>query len=287
MQIIRKYATLPVYPYHGVRKKQKILAFPLQFYTRPPVFFKSEQNEVISGAIGAFHSFIVSLCSEDPSELESIVEWNLLQRLKSVLSDLKKSGHHLHIVGSQTDTQGRVLEELFRAGCLLPYRNLNFQEEIYVHSKRNIRDIELKFTSLANQPDLTLRLKTLAKLNLKEMNQNLTHGKEKELKEMQARLGNVPLYLHTMDIGIVSRFKVAIKDANGKVIDGSKDDSLEFHSLRLEMLLPRHFGLLKWLPPVSAYCKWFMTQFEDQLQWTIVDVDGFMGGNELTKPAKP
>jgi hypothetical protein len=96
-------------------------------------------------------------------------------------------------------------------------------------------------------------------------------------------LNKYPLSLIQIDIGVISKQKLAIIDKEGRHFDGTDNpDFKEFHVMRIENLVAPQNVMRKILYYSSGFQDWLNANFEHMInQWTIVDVDGYMDGNLL------
>ena len=282
--VLRRYSILPPYPYHYQPRSQHFPDFPLQFRSPRPPFFYSGNSEFLTGAIAAFHTLLTIMAQPTASDyLDSLVEWNLSQRVKDQLTRLKSEGFHAKLVGDAAKTEAVAMHVHYISGSLLPFRNLNLPVTEYNHFPHTIRQTEFH-QYLIKKFESVKGVKKLIDLDLKELNKRQGGEKELEIKRIQSGLKLLPLMITTVDVGIVSRHKLWISNSSGELLDGNSSSEVEeFHTLRLEKVIYRPFGLLRWLPPFRIYQQWLEKQLMELTQWTISDVDGYMGGNPLTK----
>ena len=216
-------------------------------------------------------------------DLDSVAEWNLSQRLKEQLARLKAEGLQVKLAGETAKTEAVALDVHFTGGSLFPFRNLNLPATEYLHTSRMMNHAEVDFFFI-KQSAKVRKVKELLEIDLKDLNKREKKERDMEIRQIQSGLKLIPLIIKTVDVGIVSKHKLWISNSSGELLDGdSTSEKEEFHTLRLEKVLEPHLGLLRWLPPWSTYQQWLERQLMEFTQWTIADVDGWMGGNPLTK----
>lgn len=281
--LLRCIATLPNYPYHSQPRTQRFTDFPLHFNSPKPAFFQPGNSEFLTGAIAAFHTLLTLMTQTPLTDLDTVAEWNLSQHLKTHINQLHSDGYRLKSTGSDTTTQAVALSVQFTGGSLFPYRNLNQQANEYLHTSKMMNQAQVDFFFLRKSEKIR-NVNRLISIDLKELNRKKGGESESEVKQIQTGLKLIPLIMKTVDVGFVSTHKLHIVSDSGETVDGdSAADTEEFHTIRLEKVLEPRLGVLKWIPPWKTYKEWLERQMQELTQWTIVDVDGCMGGNPLAK----
>ncbi|CAG9329455.1 unnamed protein product [Blepharisma stoltei] len=292
-----------LYPYHTIEKSkaQKLIDFPLQFYSEnfpkkeqepiPSISYNDEIAETLEGATYGCGTFLSLLAEENFKDLEDLVEWNMFKALEKSIKSYKDQGYTITSIGSTENSKAEILDFNMYVGCLLPYRNLNLEVSQYeIFSEENkeplpkVHEYKIKTEEDWSYSDLPDFLE-FESLNLKEISRGGNIELYKRRIERLGRLLNFnPITMHVIDIGYTSTFKLLVKDKEGKIIEGTNDENKqEFHSFRMESVIYEENLFEKLFDPSHSLQNFLNEKFPGLLnQFTISDVDGLMNGNPFT-----
>lgn len=275
------------YPFLSRTKSyhKPISTFPLSFATsktsRDTDVLIPQDSEEYKGLIKIYEVFINSLISQDLSDLDYLLESNLIFRARSSLKALNENEFKLYMKGSLKSAQIFNINESFYKGSILPQRNLNFPSEYYYIEKNKIdcqESCEYKFKSLVKQK---IDFSEFKDLDLDQINQSddLQPYRD-QVTLILTGMNTNPIENNTYDYGIFTNFKVFAKDKSGNIVAGKDDDEFEFHTLRVES-----FGLESKFMDFSVPWGYDANKFYSEKlgnylnQYTLTDIDGFMNGN--------
>ena len=275
------------YPFFSRTKSyhKPIHAFPLSFATdktsRDTDVLIPQDSDEYKGLIKIYEVLINSLISQNTSNLEFLLESNLIFRTQSSLKALNENEFKLHLRGSLESAQIFNLNESFYKGSILPQRNLNFPSEYYFIEKNQIdsqESCEYKFKSLVKSK---VDFSQFKDLDLDQINQldNLEKYKN-SVSLILTGMNSNPIENNTYDYGIFTNFKVFVKDKKGNVVAGKDDSEFEFHTLRVESFSLESKFMDFNVPWGYDANKFFTEKLSNYLnQYTLTDIDGFMKGN--------
>lgn len=275
------------YPYHKFGRSQlsSLQNFPLILNSEPDIEYEwYDGGSEYEGFAKAFQIFMESFASRKYSDLDNLAEVNMITRFMNSWEPHHASGYHMSLIGNPESIKIASIAHHNYIGTFLPFRNLNLPTEYYtfIHKKfddkfvssftrAEIRDIKYPKASFSEFEDLDLE-----KLN-KEY--SLSSHKEEILK-LISHMRKFPLMAWITDVGILSNYKIIIKDSQGKIVYGNEDDKEEFHSMRFEYIrdFPSFTNLLTFEGARAR--KFFREKLGNYYkQFTIVDVDGFIDKN--------
>ena len=168
---------------------------------------------------------------------------------------------------------------------LSPFINQNFSYNNYKIHQINILNLPIRMEFVL---DKTLLYSDKESKDLiKYENPFYIKGLPKESSHLHLMLEKYPIYIISVDAGILSRAKFQIIDlySRGAIADGeSTGDEYEFHILRFEKVFPKD---IKRYENEIDYQRFMDINFKnEQYNWLIADIDQYLHHIPITSQDK-
>ncbi|OMJ95805.1 hypothetical protein SteCoe_697 [Stentor coeruleus] len=275
------------YPYHKFSRSQlsSLQNFPLILNSEPDIEYDWAKifNEY-EGFAKVFQIFMESFAHGKYKTLDNLAEVNLLARLANAWEPYNSAGYSMSLIGNPESIKITSIAHHNYIGTFFPFRNLNLPTEYYKFRNLNFDERFATSFTIAEIRDIKYPKASFSDFNhldLEKINKEYSLSSHKEeILKLKTHMKKFPLLAWIIDIGILSNYKIIIKDLQGKVAYGNEDDKEEFHSMRLEYV--REF------PSIGSFFtsegtkakKFYMEKLGSHYkQYTIVDIDGFVDKN--------
>lgn len=272
------------YIYRTTSYHKAINSFPLSFSShkteRDSDLVLAPEDDEFIGVKKIYEIFVNSLVSQDLSELNTLVEHNLLYRTREALKALEENGYKIVLRGSLDSFEIIDIKSTLYSGSILPQRNLNYPSEFYNITKVGLDSDDYIYT-FKTLLDSTVDWHKFKDLDLDSINESDNISEYKEaIAEILSGMNACPILNTTVDYGIFTNYKLIILDKQGKVIAGNDSDDSEFHTIRIEEFSYKDIFINFLFPKQKAGRAFFTEKLGNYMnQFTLVDVDGFMKGN--------
>jgi hypothetical protein len=210
----------------------------------------------------------------------------MIQRLQTVWFSLKDLGYSMKLIGSADSIKLYPLLREFSSGSILPFRYLNMPSEYYNISEGKFESSSISsFTNfeLKDLKNKNLSFDKFKDLELERINREGLQGFYKpDLLNLLSLINKYNLTAMTIDVGVLSNYKILIYDKEGNLIEGKNDEEEEFHCFRFEVFTEMKSIWSYFSKEGRKASGFYAEKLKDYLnQYMIIDVDGFMNKNLL------